>query len=106
MTVLLQMKPGILNGQIRLRYATEIGNSYVVLFLVEQGADLTNVDESGRTALQVARDNGHSDIVDLLEAAEIKCRQLWRRCRIGNNDRSIRRHRRRLICLQEDLASL
>ncbi|TGJ83455.1 hypothetical protein E0Z10_g5282 [Xylaria hypoxylon] len=57
-------------GRIPLHYAAELGDIHIIKFLLEQNADRSVVDESGRTALQVARDNRRSDIVGLLEAAE------------------------------------
>lgn len=50
--------------------AAEKGLTEVVQLLCERGADISARDHEGRTALQIARELGHSDIVEILEQSE------------------------------------
>ncbi|KAI0406470.1 heterokaryon incompatibility protein-domain-containing protein [Xylaria palmicola] len=56
------------DGRLPLHCAAEFESILVVQFLLDQGADPRVVDKDGRTALQVAEENGRLDVVRLLDA--------------------------------------
>ena len=49
--------------------ATDYGRTQVVEALLKAGADFKKVDKDGRTALRIATNRGHTEIVQLLQAA-------------------------------------
>ncbi len=51
-----------------LHLAAQVGQKYVVEFLVNHGADTEIRDSIGRTALDIARKAGHHEVVDFLRA--------------------------------------
>lgn len=53
-------------GITALQQACKDGNLALANFLLERGADLSFVDSEGRTALHLASERGHLDIVSLL----------------------------------------
>lgn len=53
-------------GLTALQQACRDGNLALANFLLERGADLSFVDSEGRTALHLASEQGHLDIVSLL----------------------------------------
>ena len=55
-----------LGGGTVLMYASSTGQIEVVKYLIEAGADIE--DDYGRTALDLARRNGHTEIVEYLES--------------------------------------
>lgn len=54
-------------GWSALMYAAAEGNIEVIEVLLEHNADVTLQDTDGETAADFARNNGHSDVVALLE---------------------------------------
>lgn len=69
---LLKYSPGLrINstnnyGLTAVQHAAQNGNVDMVNFLLEQGADLSCVDQLGRTALHLASQEGHLGVVSLL----------------------------------------
>lgn len=54
-------------GWTPLQLAAEAGSYYAVCSLIKAGANVNNTDMSyGRTALHIAVEGGHKDIVELL----------------------------------------
>jgi hypothetical protein len=51
-----------------LNCASRVGNCKVVHLLLDHGVDVDAVDDSGKTAFQLASENGHEEIVTLLSA--------------------------------------
>jgi len=49
-----------------LSIASQIGNTDLVKYLIENGASLNKVDYNNKTAIDYARENGHDEIVELL----------------------------------------
>lgn len=47
--------------------AAHKGCADIVKLLIERGADPAALDHEGKTALQIAHERGHSDVVDYLE---------------------------------------
>lgn len=56
-----------IEGWSALMYAAAEGNSEVVEVLLEYNADVSLQDSDGETAADFARNNGHSNVVTLLE---------------------------------------
>jgi len=50
--------------------AARDGNTEIVKLLIGKGADLSLKTEDGKTALDLAREKGHTDVIELLEQAE------------------------------------
>ena len=55
--------------------ACQGGHADTVKMLIEQGADVKAKNKEGKTSLQWARANGHTDVERLLEEAEKLCQQ-------------------------------
>jgi ankyrin repeat protein len=53
-----------------LMYAASNGQKEAVRFLIAKGADVNAGNFSGRTAKMMARQNGHTEIVDMLTEAQ------------------------------------
>ena len=71
---LLQADPGCINkqdadGQTPLHKCVVPKDISKVRLLIEAGADLSLSDKSGKTPLYLARENNHTEIIALLEAA-------------------------------------
>jgi len=70
-------------NQTPLHVATEKGNLVLLALLVGRGADVTARDSAGRTALNIALDNGNRDVINFLanktaaslEEANVRLRQ-------------------------------
>jgi ankyrin repeat protein len=45
------------------------GNEEMVRALLDAGADPTLTDEGGKTSIEIARAEGHTDVAELLDAA-------------------------------------
>ena len=52
--------------------AAKNGNAEIVRLLLEKGADVNVKTDSGKTALIHAKNEGHTDIVEMLEKAGAK----------------------------------
>lgn len=60
-------------GWTPLQLATEAGSYYAVKSLIKTGANVNSTDMSyGRTALHIAVEGGHKDIVEFL-LKKVKC---------------------------------
>ena len=57
-------------SQTPLMWATTVGNENIVRYLIEHGADLSHKDGNNETALTIARNFGHGEIVDILRRAQ------------------------------------
>jgi ankyrin repeat protein len=57
-------------GFSALHHAAEAGSLEAARALLEAGADPTHPNKAGYTPAQTAREQGHEDVVALLEAAE------------------------------------
>jgi ankyrin repeat protein len=55
-------------GYTPLFWATLYGETDVVKFLAEKGADVNSVAENGKTPLSVATEAGHEEIVEILKS--------------------------------------
>ena len=51
-----------------LHLAASKGFIEIVKILLDAGADVTDVDANGSSALQLARDNGHTEVAEYMEA--------------------------------------
>lgn len=60
-----------IKGDTPLNTAVANGNLEIVKFLVANGASLTLKDAYGMTALGLAKEKGHANIVEYLEAKKI-----------------------------------
>ena len=58
-----------INGDTALHRAAEAGHLEVVRVLLEFGADLSIKNNKGETPLDMARENKHSDVVEVLQQA-------------------------------------
>ena len=56
-------------GASALILASENGQTEMLKFLVEKGADINIEDKNGRTAISVAKEKEHNEIVNILETA-------------------------------------
>jgi len=50
-----------------LMWAASMGHLAMVKYLVQNGADMSLVDEHGETALDLAKESGHDEVVEYLE---------------------------------------
>jgi ankyrin repeat protein len=57
------------HDQTVLMIASYYGHSHIVAWLLSLGADTALRDSSGKTALDLARENGHAESTSLLTAA-------------------------------------
>ena len=55
-------------GETALMLAAEVGNVKAVKRLLNAGADRTLLNKEGKTAVDLAREQGHDRVVALLEA--------------------------------------
>lgn len=60
--------PGIRYNRTALHYAAEVGQVEVVKELIKKGASLTLKDKNGETAVDLARKNNRSTVVQMLES--------------------------------------
>ena len=56
-------------GGAPLHYAIRAQKKDLVILFLQHGASLESTDKEGRTPLQLARAEGHDDLISLLEAA-------------------------------------
>jgi ankyrin repeat protein len=60
------------DGDTALTWASDHGHTATVQILLDAGADVDAKDSQDSTAIDLARSEGHSDVVALLEAAQCK----------------------------------
>jgi ankyrin repeat protein len=62
------------NGTTVLMLAAGRGYLEIMQYLIDKGAVIDAVDNSGKAAIDLALENGHQRAIDLLHAAQAKCR--------------------------------
>ncbi len=60
------------DGCTLLRYAVIIGNLEVIKFLIDKGANIHAKDNKGRTPLDLAREGGNTEVVNMLSNINTK----------------------------------
>lgn len=64
-----------LSGATALHSAARNGHVHVAKYLLDMGIDASIIDCSSKTALQIARDNGNSQLVSMIEGCETRSRR-------------------------------